>query len=36
MRNLTPATIALVQIYPEWAVPVVFLLAFCESFAFVS
>jgi membrane protein DedA with SNARE-associated domain len=36
MGNLTQATIAFVQAHREWSVPVVFLLAFCESFAFIS
>jgi len=36
MGNLTQSTIAFVQNYREWAAPIVFLLAFCESFAFIS
>jgi membrane protein DedA with SNARE-associated domain len=36
MANLTESTIALVQEYRGWSLPIVFLLAFCESFAFVS
>ena len=36
MANLTEWTIALVQEYRGWSLPIVFLLAFSESFAFVS
>ena len=36
MDNLVRSTIALVQDHQPWAVPIVFVLAFCESFAFVS
>jgi membrane protein DedA with SNARE-associated domain len=36
MTELTQATIAFVQNHRDWAALIVFLLAFCESFAFVS
>jgi membrane protein DedA with SNARE-associated domain len=36
MSNFTEATIAFVQQHKEWGAPVVLLLAFCESFAFIS
>jgi membrane protein DedA with SNARE-associated domain len=36
MENVTQATVAFVQQHQAWAAPIVFLLAFCESFAFVS
>ena len=36
MDNLVRSTIALVQDHQPWAVAIVFVLAFCESFAFVS
>jgi membrane protein DedA with SNARE-associated domain len=36
MSGLTQSTIAFMQDHREWAVPVVFGLAFCESFAFIS
>jgi membrane protein DedA with SNARE-associated domain len=36
MGNLAHATIAFLQSHAGWAAPVVFVLAFCESFAFVS
>jgi len=36
MANLTEWTIALVQEYRGWSLPIVFVLAFSESFAFVS
>lgn len=34
--NLVRSTIAFVQDHQAWGVPIVFVLAFCESFAFVS
>jgi membrane protein DedA with SNARE-associated domain len=36
MSDLTQSTIAFVQVHEGWLVPVVFVLAFCESFAFIS
>jgi len=36
MGDLTQSTIAFVQAHREWGLPVVAILAFCESFAFVS
>lgn len=36
MGEFTQATIAFVQNHRDWAAPTVLLLAFCESFAFVS
>jgi membrane protein DedA with SNARE-associated domain len=36
MDGMTEAIVELVRNHSAWAVPVVFLLAFCESFAFVS
>ncbi len=36
MSDLGPATIAFVQEHSGYAAPIVFVLAFCESFAFVS
>lgn len=36
MSDLGPATIAVVQSHSGWAVPIVLVLAFCESFAFIS
>ena len=36
MDNLVRSTIAFVQDHQAWGVPIVFVLAFCESFAFVS
>jgi membrane protein DedA with SNARE-associated domain len=36
MRDLGEATIAFVQSHSGWAAPIVFVLAFCESFAFIS
>jgi membrane protein DedA with SNARE-associated domain len=36
MNGMTETIIELVKGHSAWAVPVVFLLAFCESFAFVS
>jgi membrane protein DedA with SNARE-associated domain len=36
MANLTQSAIAFIQSHREWAAPIVFLLAFCESFAFIS
>ena len=36
MEDLSHSTITLVREHQEWIVPIVFLLAFCESFAFVS
>jgi hypothetical protein len=36
MVDLTQSVILLVQQHRGWAVVIVFLLAFCESFAFVS
>jgi membrane protein DedA with SNARE-associated domain len=36
METLTESTIAFVQAHRVWGVPLVFVLAFCESFAFVS
>jgi membrane protein DedA with SNARE-associated domain len=36
MDEFTRSTISFVQQHEGWGVPIVFLLAFCESFAFVS
>ena len=36
MEDLTRSTIVFIQQHQAWAVPIVFALAFCESFAFVS
>src|SRR5262249_28448397 len=36
MDRVVQATIAFVDHHQPWAVPIVFVLAFCESFAFVS
>lgn len=36
MENVTQSTIAFVQEHGRWGVPIVFALAFCKSFAFVS
>ena len=36
MGRVVQATIAFVDHHQAWAVPIVFVLAFCESFAFVS
>ncbi len=36
MEDFTQSTIAFVQQHQQWAIPVVFLLSFCESFAFIS
>jgi len=36
MDDLVRSTIAFVEQHQTWAVPIVFFLAFCESFAFVS
>jgi membrane protein DedA with SNARE-associated domain len=36
MAGFIEAAIAFVQNHRDWAAPIVFLLAFCESFAFVS
>ncbi len=36
MDSLVQSTIVFVQDHRAWAVPIVFVLAFCESFAFVS
>jgi membrane protein DedA with SNARE-associated domain len=36
MTGFIQATIAFVQNHRDWAAPIVFLLAFCESFAFAS
>ena len=36
LTDLMQSTISLMQEHPAWAGPVVFLLAFCESFAFIS
>jgi membrane protein DedA with SNARE-associated domain len=36
MSNLAQATIAFVQDHSGWAPPIVFVLAFCASFAFIS
>jgi membrane protein DedA with SNARE-associated domain len=36
MAEFAQTTIAFVRDHGDWAVPIVFLLAFCESFAFVS
>jgi membrane protein DedA with SNARE-associated domain len=36
MSDLTQSTIALMQDHSGWTVPVIFGLAFCESFAFIS
>src|SRR3974377_881341 len=36
MSNLWPETIGFVQEHSGWAMPIVFVLAFCESFAFIS
>ncbi len=36
MSDLSEATIAFVQSHSGWVAPIVFVLAFCESFAFVS
>jgi membrane protein DedA with SNARE-associated domain len=36
MSGLTQSTIAFMQEHSGWAVPIVFGLAFCESFAFIS
>src|SRR3974377_1203465 len=36
MSNFGQATIAFVQDHSGWATPIVFVLAFCESFAFIS
>jgi membrane protein DedA with SNARE-associated domain len=36
MDDLVRSTIAFVEQHQAWAVPIVFVLAFCESFAFVS
>jgi membrane protein DedA with SNARE-associated domain len=36
MDDLVRSTIAFVQNHQAWGVPIVFVLAFCESFAFVS
>lgn len=34
--DLTQSAIAFVQQHPGWSFPIVFMLAFCESFAFIS
>ena len=36
MNDLAQAAIGLVQTHRDWAAPIVFALAFCESFAFIS
>ena len=36
MGRVVQATIVFVDHHQAWAVPIVFVLAFCESFAFVS
>ena len=36
MSGAAQATITLVQSHNDWAAPIVFVLAFCESFAFIS
>jgi len=36
MGDFTQSTIAFVQAHREWGLPVVAILAFCESFAFIS
>src|SRR5579872_2689571 len=36
MEEFVRSTVALVQEHRTWGVPIVFVLAFCESFAFVS
>jgi membrane protein DedA with SNARE-associated domain len=36
MNDMAETTIAFVQEHEQWAAPIVLLLAFCESFAFVS
>ncbi len=36
MGNLIPSTISFVQEHEGWGVVIVFVLAFCESFAFIS
>jgi hypothetical protein len=36
MDDLVRSTIAFVEHHQAWGVPIVFALAFCESFAFVS
>ena len=36
MTDLAQSIVRFVQDHPGWAAPVVFLLAFCESFAFIS
>jgi membrane protein DedA with SNARE-associated domain len=36
MDQLVQSTIAFVEQHQAWAIPIVFVLAFCESFAFVS
>jgi membrane protein DedA with SNARE-associated domain len=36
MGNLTQSAIVFIQSHRDWAAPIVFLLAFCESFAFIS
>src|SRR6516162_3070287 len=36
LTDLTQSVIGFIQDHPAWAAPIVFLLAFCESFAFIS
>ena len=36
MTDIVQATIGFVQSHRDWAAPIVFALAFCESFAFIS
>ncbi len=36
MNGLTQSTIAFVQMHQDWGASIVFILAFCESFAFIS
>lgn len=36
MRDLIQSTILFVREHEGWSIPIVFLLAFCESFAFIS
>ena len=35
-HNIVEATLSFIEQYRQWGAPIVFLLAFCESFAFVS
>jgi membrane protein DedA with SNARE-associated domain len=36
MNDIAQATMGLVQSHRDWAAPIEFVLAFCESFAFIS